>query len=152
MRLSARIGILIRHCEHGVRRVAQLLSQQQRQQRALQQKIDDMAEQAAALGALLSGQQLQAQMVNRAALFMQQQRQAVLRQQRYLLDFERERLLEQVAALALQQQTSTAEMHVLQRKQQKFEHWADLQRRRRMLDRLQREEMENEERVIQRLS
>lgn len=151
MRLSARIGILIRHCEHGVRRVAQLLSQQQRQQRALQQKIDDMAEQAAALGALLSGQQLQAQMVNRAALFMQQQRQAVLRQQRYVLDFERERLLEQVAALALQQQTSTAEMHVLQRKQQKFERWADLQKRRRMLDRLQHEEMENEERVIQRL-
>lgn len=151
MRLSARIGILIRHCEHGVRRVVQQLSQQQRQQRALQQKIDDLTEQAAALGVLLSSQQLQAKTVNRAALFMQQQRQAVLRQQRYLLDFERERLLEQVAALELQQHTSTAEMHVLQRKQHKFEHWADLQKRRRMLDRLQQEEMENEERVVQHL-
>ncbi len=148
MRLLHKIGLLIRHCEQAQSRVAERIAQQKQRQSALQASIDGLALQCREIDRLLDGQKLAGCVIDRAALFGLQQRQAVLRQQRYQLNFECDRLREQTTALAQEQQSARAEMQSLQRKQNKFQHWSGVQKRLQMLRCLQREDLEIEDRIV----
>ncbi|HEY4316115.1 MAG TPA: hypothetical protein VGN04_00790 [Herbaspirillum sp.] len=148
MSVLQKVGAMIRHTEQTQAQVAQRLAQQKAQQAGLQQAIDGLSLQWQEIEKLLQGQKLANRVIDRADLFMLQQRQAVLRQQQYQLHFERDRLREETEALEKMQQETRAEMLLLKRKQQKFEHWSSLQKRQRMLQRLQRDETESEERIM----
>ena len=127
------------------------LAGQRQAQAALEGEVAALTAQGNAIRDLLLGRQLNACIVDRAALYAVQQRQAVLRQQKYLLEFECDRLRERIETLVQQQCGTKANIQRLQRKQHKFEKWADLQKRERMLVRLRQEESENEERGTRRL-
>jgi hypothetical protein len=145
MKLLDKVGVLIRHTEQMQLRVTERLAQQERRRLALQEAIEGLALQWREIERLLQSQKLAHCMIDRAALFMLQQRQAVLRQQRYQLDFERDRLREETDALEQEQQKTRAEIQLLVRKQSKFEQWSGVQKRQQMLQRLQREESEIED-------
>lgn len=143
-----KIGLMIRHAEQAQQRVAQRLAQQKREHDALQGAIGGLSLQWREIERLLQSQKLADRVVDRAGLFMLQQRQAVLRQQQYQLNFERDRLREEIEALEKTQHAARIELLDLKRKQEKFSHWAGVQKRRRMLQGLQREESESEERAV----
>jgi hypothetical protein len=143
-----KVGLMIRHAERAQQRVAQRLAQQKHQLGALQGSIEGLSLQWQEIERLLQSQKLSNRVIDRADLFTLQQRQAVLRQQQYQLNFERDRLREEIEALERTQQETRAEMLLLQRKQEKFSHWSDVQKRQLMLQRLQREEAENEDRAV----
>jgi hypothetical protein len=143
-----KVGLMIRHAERAQQRVAQRLAQQKHQLGALQGSIEGLSLQWREIERLLQSQKLSNRVIDRADLFMLQQRQAVLRQQQYQLNFEHDRLREEIEALERTQQETRAEMLLLQRKQEKFSHWSGVQKRQLMLQRLQREESENEDRVV----
>jgi vacuolar-type H+-ATPase subunit I/STV1 len=134
MTLLDKVGSLIRHTEQMQLRVTERLAQQRQNRRALQEAIEGLAVQGREIERLLESQKLANCVIDRAALFMLQQRQAVLRQQRYQLDFERDRLREETEALEQEQQKTRTEIQLLVRKQNK-------------LGRLQREASEIEDSV-----
>jgi hypothetical protein len=148
MSVLQKVAAMIRHTAQTQVQVAQRLAQQKVQQAGLQQGIEGLSLQWQQIEKLLQSQKLADRVIDRADLFMLQQRQAVLRQQQYQLHFERDRLREEIEALEKTQQQTRAEMQMLQRKQQKFEHWSGMQKRQIMLQRLQRDEMESEERIM----
>jgi Salmonella surface presentation of antigen gene type M protein len=148
MPLLHKIGLMIRHCEQAQLRVAEQLARQTGRWRTLQKTIDGLALQCVEIDRLLQSQKLNGCVIDRPALFALQQRQAVLRQQRYQLDFERDRLREETELLEQEQQKTRAEMQVLMRKKNKFAHWSGVQKREHVLRRLLREDMEIEDRVV----
>jgi transposase len=147
MHLLDKVRLLIRHTERAQARVAGQLTQQKQRHKELQETIEGLALQWREIDCLLQSQKLSGQVIDRAALFMLQQRQAVLRQQQYQLNFERDRLREETEALEKTQQESRAEIQLLVRKQSKFEHWSSVQKREQMLRRLQLEQQEAEDRI-----
>jgi hypothetical protein len=148
MNLLDKVRMLVRHTERAQSRVAAQLAQQKQRQKELQEIIEGLALQWREIDCLLQGQKLSGRVIDRAALFMLQQRQAVLRQQQYQLNFERDRLREETEALETQQQDTRAEIQLLIRKQNKFEHWSSVQKRTQMLRRLQLEQQEAEDRIV----
>jgi hypothetical protein len=148
MTLLHKIGQMIRHTGQTQMRVAERLAEQKAKHHALLQSIHGLALQYDEIERLLESKKLNDCVIDRAALFALQQRQAVLRQQRYQLDFERDRLREESAELEQQQQQARAEMQMLERKQKKFEHWSATQKRQNTLRRLQREDLEIEDRTV----
>jgi hypothetical protein len=148
MTVLQKVGAMIRHTEQTQVRVAQRLAQQKAQQASMLQAIEELALQWRQIETLLQSQKLSKRVVDRGELFMLQQRQAVLRQQQYQLHFERDRVREEIEALEKAQQETRAEILLLKRKQQKFEHWSGMQKRQQMLQRLQRDDMESEERTM----
>ncbi|OHX10800.1 hypothetical protein [Chromobacterium sphagni] len=145
MSLLVELRALLRRCQAEQRRHLSALAQLAREDRQLEGRQQDIRSQSQGLRQLLHAQRPGGTVLDRGQLFALQRKQAVLRRQLQNLDLQLTQAQEQRLQLEQRREQQAALHRQCLRKEDKYQRWAQSQRRRQRLLRLRLEETEQEE-------